>query len=111
MSTHYPVKDIEFIADFAAFCRSKGDEVFDYCEPDCCALAQFLSTSGRAQKPSVGGYAIWTDDAERGGKSQRAPDGVHEALLSVLDHKDCGTFSALADRLEALIADAPVVVR
>lgn len=111
MSHRLPVADIQFISDFAAFCRMKGDEGFDYCAPDCCALAQFLRASGRAQNPSVGGYAIWTDEAVRYGRPQRAPGGVHEALLSVLDLNDFGTFSALADRLEDLIADAPEVER
>jgi acyl dehydratase len=93
MSHRLPIADIAFIADFAAFCRTKGDEAYDFCDSDACALAQFGF-------PGVGRIAC-----RRLGIPEAAFDAANPIVSSV------GTFSALADRLEALIADAPVVVQ
>jgi hypothetical protein len=87
-----PLADIQFIADFAAFCRSKGDETYNSIDSDVCALAQF-------------GYPRVSDDNNGRLNDPRVPERAYEAVF----HQ--GTFSALADRLEALIADAPVVER
>lgn len=90
MSHRLPVADIQFIADFAAFARSKGDEAYDYLDPDVgCALAQF-------GHPGV--------DFIDGANTDGIPEAVDGAAVSYP-----WTFSALASRLEALIADAPMV--
>jgi hypothetical protein len=93
MSHTLPLADIQFIADFAAFARSKGDGGYEEADGAVCALAQF-------------GYVHIVDsgDCARQGVPWAA---YHAAALCPGPY----TFSALADRLEALIADAPVVVR
>lgn len=95
-----PLSDAVFIAEFAAFCRGKGDEAYDY---DCsvnCAVAQFVRDTGRSNGDAIG--HIWYYDQH--GKSQAIPCGVSPAADAYPQ-----TFSALADRLEALIADRPAV--
>lgn len=88
MSIRLPVADIKFIADFAAFCRTKGDEEYGRCDADSCALAQF-------------GHP---------GVQHNELRGVPEVAFSAaLAGPFPSTFSALADRLEALIVDAPMV--
>ncbi len=110
MSQKLPLADIAFIADFATFARSKGDETYDYCEPGDCALAQFLRASGRAIDPSVSGYGLWHDAAKsEAWECHKSPAGVHGAI----NPDPCGewfSFSGLAVRLEALIADAPTIL-
>lgn len=81
------------IADFAAFCRSKGDKAFDYYDNCGCALAQFLK--GDHPDVSVGG-AVYSLTGEVADDIEMAP-GVRKALVS-----EPSTFPALADRLEAL---------
>jgi hypothetical protein len=107
VSHRLPLADIRFISDFAAFCRTKGDETYNYSDNWNCACAQFLIASGRAKSPCVGGigYARWLDEAASD-SARDFPAGMAEALYN----RDTGhTFSALADRLEALIVDAPGV--
>jgi hypothetical protein len=96
MAHKLPLADIQFISDFAAFCRTKGDDGYDFWSTDDsadgCALVQFTHSKGLTAE---------TDD-----------DWVpHHRLLSGVLRAKPWTFSALADRLEALIADAPVVER
>jgi hypothetical protein len=49
MAHRLPVADIQFIADFAVFARSKGDEAYDYLSrtPGIALVAQFLRASRR----------------------------------------------------------------
>lgn len=86
MSHRLPLADFQFIADFAAFARSKGDEPYTFIMASQCALAQFGI-------PGVASFDLK-------GVPMEAYDaaGVHPY-----------TFSALADRLEALLIDAPAV--
>lgn len=105
MSQRQPLADIEFIAGMAAWCRTKGDEAYNYCNPDGCALAQFVNASGLADAASL----PLCQRMERG--FDPLVTGVLETALNTGgDDKDY-TFSALADRLEALLIDAPVVER
>ena len=90
MSTHLPVEDIAFIAEFATFCRAKGDATYFWAFPNACALAQF-------------GYPEADDDP-------KVPPSAYRAAVIQTGPSDVPeSFSALADRLEALIADAPKV--
>lgn len=50
------------IDEFIEFCRAKGDEAYDYCRTDKCAVAQFLIASGRAAQPNCGPYQ-YTDSS------------------------------------------------
>lgn len=88
MSHRQPVQDIAFIASFAAFCRTKGEADYNCLDPYACALAQF-GYPGRC----AGGRGV----PERAFKASATPGAEPQ------------TFSALADRLEALIAHAPAV--
>lgn len=116
MSHRLPVADIQFISDFAAFCRTKGDEGYDYSNAHNCALSQFLRASGRAIEPSCSTRG-WHDEACPGVGRHPIPDGIDNSGIwgdgrTVLRAKaGPSTFSALADRLEALIADVPEVER
>lgn len=95
MSHRLPVADIQFIARFAEFCRGKpAAEHYDFLSPKVCAVAQF-------------GYPDLYDTgcAEQGGE-QVAPEIAMDAAC-----KMPWTWGSLADRLEALIADAPAVER
>lgn len=40
------------IEEFIEFCRSKGDEAYDYLDTDRCAVAQFLIASKRSLTPN-----------------------------------------------------------
>lgn len=102
MSRHRPLADIKFIADFAVFCRGKGDERYDYDDSVGCAVWQFLNDTGRSNGEAIGNLFYIN---QHGKRMCRIPQGVSRAADS---HPY--TFSALADRLEALIADAPVVI-
>jgi hypothetical protein len=105
MAQHLPIADIKFIAEFAAFCRTKGDGAYAYTSNCGCACAQFLLASGRAKTPHVIPGA-W---GERSGDwPNEMPEGVQDAL----NPRGCSAdfrFDLLADRLERLISDAPVV--
>lgn len=112
MSHRLPLKDIKFIADFAAFCRTKGDEAYDYVEPQECACCQFLRETGRAAEPSVIPNK-WRDFAVDGFEfKNQMPEGMEAALVAegCFGQSDAWTFSALAHRLEALLADVPVEI-
>lgn len=87
MSARLPLSDIQFISDFAAFCRTKpaGEEYFFF-SAGACALAEF-------------GHPGVQSDNLRG-----VP---YKALHAAAEEPR--TYPALADRLEALIADAPAV--
>lgn len=111
MSHRLPVADIQFISDFAAYARKRGAKVrYDFRDQRNCACAQFLRASGRAKTPWVGGFS-WRDDH---GCGHAFPSGLDDAIIGyglMVPDKARWTFSALADRLEALIADAPEVER
>jgi hypothetical protein len=94
MAHRLPLADIQFIADFAAFARAKGDATYVWHSASTCALAQF-------------GYPEVVDWQDAGIPCE----AYHAAVLDTETYEDDATFSALADRLEALIADAPVVER
>lgn len=103
-----PLEEIVFLTEFRDFCRSKGEERYDYCSNGGCAIAQFIGATGRAQKPYVSWFGLWTDaavndDLSDDGGFNKSPDGVHGAVRA-----KPRTFSALADRLDALI---PAAVR
>lgn len=100
MSHVLPLADILFIADFAAFCRTKGNEEYDYFSTRTCAVAQFVRETGLCDNPCVGGWH-WRDTATE--EIHRFPKGFDAEC------EEPYIFSALADRLEALIADAPLV--
>lgn len=86
MSARQPLEDIAFISEFAAFCRSKGDETYGRCDAYACALAQF-------GHPGVQFTEL---------------RGVPEAAFqAALEGDYPARFSALAGRLEALLIDAP----
>jgi hypothetical protein len=95
MAQRLPLADIQFIADFAAFARSKGRlgyNFYSFEEGPCgCAVTQFLHTRG------VG--ILHNDWSPK------------HALVDSAVRSKPWTFTALADRLEAILADAPVVVR
>lgn len=101
MAHKLPLNDIRFLADFHAYCRTRGGAEYNYLDASVCALAQFLQASGRiedeAQPCGLVKYANWNPEP---GSS------LHGALNAGEDY----TFSALATRLEALLADAPVLV-
>lgn len=94
MSHRLPLADIQFIADFAAFCRTKGDEAYDYSYASRCALAQF-------------GYP----DVQYGALGCVPEEAFWAAIGEDIPLGEPHTFSALADRLEAILADTPVMVR
>lgn len=81
-----PLADIQFISDFAVYARGRAaDEAYDALDPYACALGQF-------------GHSCAT--------TQTVP---HDAFRAATRLHYEWTWGALADRLEALIADAPVV--
>lgn len=86
MALRQPLADIQFISDFAAFCRTKGDEGFSYYDEAQCALGLF-------------GYRHGFVDPD-------IPESVKDAITDSDE-----TFADVADRLEALLIDAPVVER
>lgn len=109
MAHRLPLADIQFIADFAAYARGRGPgEGYDYCSNYNCAGAQFLRDTGRAKCPDVGPFG-WRDDALGQECDTPFPPGVEDAL-NPSNSRTVHTFSALANRLEALIADAPMVL-
>ena len=91
-----PPSDTLFISEFAAFCRTKGDGGYDFWAIDDsasgCALTQFSHSRGLSAE----------DDPDWGPR--------HVRLSYALMAKPW-TFSALADRLDALLVDSPVVER
>jgi len=86
---------------FLTFCRSKpADEVYNYFNTEGCALYQFLTEAGYPVS-GVGGV-YWREGALGTNSCVRhyLPDGMPIAI-SMRPH----TFSALADRLEALLSE------
>lgn len=105
MAHRLPLSDIKFLADFHAYCLTRGDEEYNYCNASGCALAQFLKDTGRwdADEQPLG---IYKPLAPRGAWFPEEGSELYLALNNVGDE----TFSALATRIEALLADAPRVV-
>lgn len=97
MAHRLPLSDIQFISDFAAFARSKGDEAYDGLMPSQCALAQF-------------GYPGVVADAHKRATDRAERKIPYSAYAAAALHGGY-TFSALADRLEVLLVDAPIVER
>jgi hypothetical protein len=98
-----PLEDIVFISNFAAFCRTKGDEAYRYIEPMECGLAQFLQTTGRWDSPALPcGLSKSLRDQPVDWWNAPLFSDLNSALM-------VGRFDLLADRLEALIVDSPVV--
>lgn len=88
------------IADFAAFCRSKGDEAYNFYDTKRCALAQY----GRSVLGDNFLCAGVNEVCERGaGRIYTLDDLTRATLLG--RNVESRTFAALADRLEALIAE------
>lgn len=91
------------IADFAAFCRSKGEDTYRYTDNCGCALAQFVSARDERSVVVVPGFFEYADTGERVFYDN---DDLEDAV-SALDEADRHlrgrkSFSALADRLDAL---------
>jgi hypothetical protein len=103
-----PLADIQFIADFAAYARGREPtEGFDYFSNTNCACCQFLRDHRGYAEPRVGGFG-WR--AALMAERNDFPEGVGCALVGA-ETAAGWTWGALADRLEGLIADAPVVVQ
>jgi hypothetical protein len=98
MSHNQPLNDIQFITDFAAFCRGKGDEEYDFDSVTQCAGAQFMR-SKRSDFAEFGADG-WESTS---GKWHSVPDVCGQLIAAPQ------TFSALALRLEALLANSPIV--
>lgn len=109
MAHHLPLADIKFIADFAAYARTREpSERYLYESNSNCACAQFLRDTGRAVDPSVGGWS-WSDE---GGEEISFSEGLTEAIQETGSWRPDAvrhTWGELADRLEALIAASPEV--
>lgn len=94
------------LADFAAFCRSKGSRTYDYHSNCGCAVATYLvEAKGMvagygANTFSVGGGHVSVRGADHRTVEHRFDDGVSAAL-------HVGNYRDLADRLEALLPAAP----
>lgn len=104
------------IAEFLAWVRTKpADERYEYPNRGGCALCQFLSGTGRAERPTVDMYSI---DVEGGWSDGSLPKQPYprelEPALSGADFGDIfgdeksWTFGALVTRLEKLCPDTPV---
>ncbi|MGX7895505.1 hypothetical protein [Tsuneonella sp. HG222] len=112
MAHKLPIADIRFIQEFHAYCLTRGDDAYDFQDTTNCATCQFLRGTGRAVEPDVD-YGGWkaSVDAERnafpGGEDFNKILGGEDYWVEC---SDGWTFSALATRLEALLADAPAVV-
>jgi hypothetical protein len=111
MAHKLPLADIQFIADFAAYARGRGKVAYDFVDPGNCACCQFLRDTGRAEEPRV----VPTDwrDGVLSGTRFPLPEGLNAALNAKVDGYGSTSwrFDLLADRLEALIADSPLVER
>ena len=87
MTQPLPLSDIEFLTEFAAWCREQ-DGTYDYWEADNCAVMQFLRDTGKPHG-RIDGWEIETRIR-----------GIQPAL----NHPSGDwTFAALADRVEQLI--------
>lgn len=96
MSARLPLADIQFISEFAAFCRGKVAG-YNFEDLDNCAIAQF-GKSGGVIPESICVVKPW------GSYHLDCNTPIAGAIA-----REPKTFSALADRLESLIADAPMV--
>lgn len=94
------------IADFAAFCRSKGDEAYDYLSNCGCALATyFVEVKGMSAGYNSGQFAIGGDHW-----TQKGVDGSHVNHVlppEIANVLHVGNYQRLADRLEALLPVLP----
>jgi hypothetical protein len=105
------------IADVLAWARTKpADARYDYGDPNNCALCQFLSDTGRAERPTVEmwGPIDWSPTDEFPGKWMDKATGVGtvyprewEPALAGDDtfsgDEESWTFGQLVERLEALL--------
>jgi hypothetical protein len=87
------------LAEFEAFCRSKGDGEYDYCDPIECAAAQFVRDGMGMDKVNAVPNFVYTS---RG--TIKIPI---EAEIAIEDPRGLGgngdwRFSALASRLSKL---------
>ena len=91
------------IADFAAFCRSKGGGTYEYVDNCGCAVAQFVADrDGRPVFVFPQLVEYMDGDRERFSFSEE----IEAAVNAYDDHDDNKrSFAGLADRLEALIAE------
>lgn len=90
---------------FLAFCRSKpADEVYAYFNPTCCALSQYGRERLGYASPRAGADYVFDGqnrDSDRYGPSRvECPRVVADAITN---GRLC--FGALADRLEAALAE------
>lgn len=83
------------VADFAAFCRGRGDEGYTYSNPFGCALALFLRQDHPDANVGSRHYALSMDF---GAEEIEIPLGVKRAVQG-----RPFKFSAVADRLGALV--------
>jgi hypothetical protein len=99
MAHRLPLKDIAFLTEFAAFCRGKGEEGYCFTSTRNCAGAQFI----RSKHSNFAGF---------GTKGWEDTDGNWHVTADLKGALSASprTFSALADRLEALLVDAPATV-
>jgi hypothetical protein len=109
MAHRHPLKDIAFLTEFAAFCRGKGEEGYCYTDPGNCALAQFARErfpDATSLPCGVRKASVFGDRPDEHWNPTYGSD-LHDALCA---HGAAARFSALADRLEALLVDAPATV-
>ncbi len=88
-----PLADTLFLQNFAAFCRAQGDATYEWDRPSVCALAQFGYPG--ALFPVLDGI----------------PLDAYQAALLAGERDGPARFSDLADRLDAILVDAPGIVR
>lgn len=94
------------VADFATFCRSKGELTYDYSSNCACALATYLieakglNAGYGPNSFSVGGEYV----SIRGADYERFEHGLSVGIRSALH---AGNYRDLAVRLEALLPAAP----
>jgi hypothetical protein len=100
MAHKLPLNDIRFLTEFHAYCLTRGDEAYSYYNARNCACGQFLKSREPAFFCTGGPW--WYDNKN---EAHDLPEGLAAATAQLPF-----TFSALATRLEALLADAPAVV-
>ena len=91
------------LADFAAFCRSKGAEEYPWCSTTDCALGQYARyrfPDAAWPAASALGDGI-TVDGERF-KIEGLPKGFVYDCIAIPG--ETGSFAALAKRLDALVS-------
>lgn len=80
------------IEEFIEFCRSRGDETYEYLSNEHCAVAQFLKATARAKEPNVAGESYTSDSGE---------EISLDPLMDALAVKHPRTFAGIASRYEA----------